>query len=298
MTDNQDIEVKLYTLNSQVNEVYFLILLFQDQQNLMKLTMQNLQEQLKVVESGVRNGVLMPGDADVVKAEMLKIKQRMVELNAGQTSGLEILSQLMDTVLNPTLTLIKPNIEFAESEIQRPEYVLMDLQTDRINKLDRLNAAYRYPYLGLFGTFGYGSPGLNILDPNPDILYTYGATLNWNIYDWGKVKRESQINKVMQDKIQTQRQLFDKNLKISITREMSNLKKLEETIAGDKEIIALRERITSAKSSQLKNGVITSSDFIVELNAETQAKINLQLHQVQKLQSIVNLQTLQGNIEN
>ncbi|MFN8254859.1 MAG: TolC family protein [Bacteroidales bacterium] len=298
LTENQDIEVKLYALNNQVNDVYFLILLFQEQQNLLKLTLLNLQEQLKVVESGVRNGVLMPGDADIVKAEILKLNQRMVELDAGQNSGMEILSQLMDSVLTPGLKLAIPEVEYVKTDINRPEYVLMDYQTDRINKLDKLNSSYRYPYLGLFGTFGYGLPGFNVLNPDPDIMYTYGVSLSWNIYDWGKVKRESQINKVMQDKIQTQRQVFDKNLNMSITRETSNLTKLDETMKSDVEIIALRERITSAKASQLKNGVITSSDYIVELNAETQAKINLQLHKIQRLQTIINLQTLQGNLVN
>ena len=56
MTDNQDIEVKLYQLNDQVNELYFMVLLFQEQTLLLHLTKAGLQEQLKTVESGVRNG--------------------------------------------------------------------------------------------------------------------------------------------------------------------------------------------------------------------------------------------------
>ncbi|MDF1549562.1 MAG: TolC family protein [Bacteroidales bacterium] len=296
--ENQDVKVKLYGLNNQVNDVYFMILLFQEQEKLLKLTRYNLHEQLKVVESGVRNGVLLPGDADVVKAEILKLDQKTAELHAGRSSGIEILSELMDSVLNEDITLIMPEIGPLNSEekIIRPEYELLQYQSEKLDKANRLNTAYRFPYLGLFGQFGYGYPGQNMLEDKANIIYTFGVNLSWNIWDWGKVKREKQINHVIQDKISTQREVFDKNLRIAINKESSNISKLDKTIESDKEIIALRERITKAKESQLQNGVITSSEYIVELNAETQAKINMQLHEIQRLQATVNRSTLAGNI--
>lgn len=296
--ENQDVKVKLYNLNNQVNDVYFMILLFQEQENLLKLTRNNLKEQLKVVESGVRNGVLLPGDADVVKAEILKLDQKTTELHAGKTSGIEILSELMDSTLNQDITFVMPDYETLTSEvnINRPEYQLLQYQSEKLDKANRLNTAYRFPYVGLFGQFGYGYPGQNMLEDKANIIYTFGVNLSWNIWDWGKVKREKQINHVYQDKISTQREVFDKNLRIAINKEISNINKLDKTIQSDMEIIALRERITRTKESQLHNGVITSSEYIVELNAETQSKINMQLHEIQRLQAIVNKGTLTGDI--
>jgi outer membrane protein TolC len=298
MVDNKDIEVKLYQLNDQVNEIYFMVLLFQEQNKLLALTRQNLLEQLKTVESGVRNGVLLPGDADIVKAEILKLDQRIQELDAGKSSGMDMLSELMDTSLRNDLVLVSPpiNIPNSETTINRPEYKLLDLQSEKIDKLDRLNKAYRFPYLGLFGQFGYGYPGMNMFEDKANIIYSFGINLSWNIWDWGKVKRESQINKVLSDKVTTQRDLFNKNLKLSTVQEKDKIKQLEQSIQSDTEIIALRERVTSAKSSQLKNGVITSSEYIVELNAETQAKINKQVHEIQLIKSIEKLNILNGNI--
>ena len=40
--NNQSIKTKLFSLNQQVNEIYFLILIFQEQQNLLKLTHKTL----------------------------------------------------------------------------------------------------------------------------------------------------------------------------------------------------------------------------------------------------------------
>ncbi len=296
--DNLDVEVKMYNLNDQVNEVYFLILMFQEQEALLKIARNNLITQLKVVESGVRNGVLMPGDADVVKAEILKLDQQTAELKAGKVSGIEILSELMDSTLNEEIELVKPeNIRSVDdSQFNRPEYKLMELQSEKLEKVSYLNGAKRFPYIGLFGQFGYGYPGMNMLDDKADIIYSFGVTLSWNIWDWGKIKREKQINQVMQEKIITQRNVFDKNLRIASTQVSNNIKKLDATIQKDKEIIELRERITRTKESQLQNGVITSSAYIVELNAETQAKINMQLHEIQQLNEIAKLKTLTGNL--
>ncbi len=297
LTDNQDIEVKLYQLNDQVNELYFMVLMFQKQFNLMALTELNLQEQLKAIESGVRNGVLLPGDADVIKAEILKLKQRTEELQSGKLSGIEMLSELMDTTLSFEMNFISPvlNIQTTDTIVNRPEYRLLELQSEKINKIDRLNQAYRFPYLGLFGQFGYGYPGMNMIEDKANIIYSFGVNLSWNIWDWGKVRRDSKISTIMTEKISTQRDVFDKNLNIAIVQEENKIKQLEQSLISDDEIIALRERITNAKGSQMKNGVITTSEYIVELNAETQAKINKQLHEILLLKSIYKLNTLRGN---
>ena len=190
-----------------------------------------------------------------------------------------MLSELMDTTLNENTGLRKPVAENPGSDIpiNRPEYKLLELQSEKINKLDHLNKAYRFPYLGLFGQFGYGYPGMNMLEDKANIIYSFGINLSWNIWDWGKVKRESSMNRISVGKNFKSAEIFDKNLQMAIIQETDKIEQLEQSLESDDEIIALRERITSAKSSQLKNGVITSTAFVVELNAETQARIRQEI---------------------
>jgi outer membrane protein TolC len=298
-TELQDIEVKLYQLNDQVNEVYFTILLFQEQLKLMEISHLNLAEQLKTVEAGVRHGILMPGDADIIRAEILKAEQKITELHSGKLSGIALLSELMDTTISINAQFEKPiptNTIF-EKPIHRPEHQLFDFQSNKIEESIKLIKAQRFPYLGLFGQFGYGYPGMNMLEDKANILYSFGAHLSWTIWDWGKVKRESQMGRITAEKISSQREIFDKNLRMAIVQETNRITQLEHSIKSDDEIIALRERITQAKSSQLKNGVITSSEYVLELNAETLAKINKQVHEIQLLKAKEKLNILQGNID-
>jgi len=294
--NNQSIQVSLYKLNEQLNDVYFLILLFQEQEKLLNLTKSNIQNQLKIVESGVRNGVLLPGEADIINVEILKIEQKITELNSGRISGIEILSELMDTSLNETVFLSIPDFKNTDKEIEiiRPEYELMNLQASKIDAANKLNSAKRYPYIGLFGNFGYGYPGMNMIDDKADFIYIAGIHLKWNIWDWNKTKRDKQINTILKEKIITQKEVFDKNLRIALNKEAADIEKLSKMIESDIKIIELRERITRTKSAQLKNGVITSSDYIRELNSETQAKISKQLHELQKIKATVRYNTLKG----
>ncbi len=298
--NNQTIESKLFSLNQQVNEIYFLILIFQEQQNLLKLTHKTLNEQLKVVSSGVKNGVLLPGDADVLKAEILKLEQSITELNAGKENGLEILSLLMDTSLTEEVNLITPNplnSDF-EQNINRPEHKLMQYQQNNLDNVSKLYSVKRFPYFGAFGSFGYGYPGMNMLEDKAAVIYTFGLNLSWNIWDWNKNKREKQIFSIQRDMINSQRELFDKNLNIALSKEKNEIDKLSELLITDKKIIVLQERISKAKASQLKNGVITSTDYIREFNAETMSKVKRTLHWLQRLQAIVKYNTLKGNILN
>lgn len=294
---NKDTEVKLYLLNEQVNDVYFMILLFQEQQQLLALTKKTLNEQLKIVQSGVKNGVLLPGDADVLTAEILKIEQNINELDAGKNSGLEILSNLMDTVISPQTNLKLPEINPIpeQATINRPEYKLFSAQQKNIQNVSKLNQVKRFPYIAAFGTFGYGYPGLNMLQDEADIIYTFGLNLSWKIWDWNKTKREKQIYAIQEDMVNTQREVFDKNLKTAITKERNEIKKLNDLLEKDKKIIEIRQRISNTKASQLKNGVITSSEYISELNKETMAKVSKSLHEIQLLQTMVRYNTLIGN---
>jgi outer membrane protein len=61
----------------------------------------------------------------------------------------------------------------------------------------------------------------------------------------------------------------------------SVISRLSDLIVKDQELIELRSGITKAASSQLTNGVITSSDYILRVNDETQARIGMEIRKIQ-----------------
>ena len=70
--------------------------------------------------------------------------------------------------------------------------------------------------------------------------------------------------------------------------------KLNQMIILDLKIAQAKTAIRKASSSQLDNGIITVSDFIVDLNAENQAQFNLKLHEIQLIIAKQNYNTTLG----
>jgi outer membrane protein TolC len=71
--------------------------------------------------------------------------------------------------------------------------------------------------------------------------------------------------------------------------------KMETIIKTDMQIIHLREKVLQSSESQLRNGVITSSDYITELNNLFDAKTNQKVHETQLELTRINYQTSKGN---
>ena len=66
-------------------------------------------------------------------------------------------------------------------------------------------------------------------------------------------------------------------------RQEAEVARLLKLIAIDDEIISLRTKIRQTAAVQLEEGVITSRDFVREVNAEDQARQDRTLHEMQLL---------------
>jgi outer membrane protein TolC len=291
----QSIEVKMYQLKDRINQIYFMILLFQEKEQLIKVLMDDLKSRLKTVESGVKNGALMQVNADILNAEIMKVEQQIIEIETGKQASIAILSDFIGTKLPAGCRLKSPSLELPKSDsIQRPELQLLEFQKNKLDALTKVYDAQRMPKVVAFGQFGYGRPGLNMLSDKFDTYYLIGAKASWNVWDWDKNKRQKQINLVQKNILSTEMETFNKNINISTIQELGNIRQMEEMIKKDKEIIELRSRISKTYSSQLENGVITSTEYVTEVNAETQAKLNLELHKIQLLKAKANYLTNLG----
>ena len=95
--------------------------------------------------------------------------------------------------------------------------------------------------------------------------------------------------KIQQKSLEVQRDIFNLNQQIAETQQNSEMQKLRDKLKSDDEIIALRSEIKKSSSVQLENGVLTSSDFIRDANAENQARQTKSLHEIQLLLAEYNL---------
>ncbi len=154
----------------------------------------------------------------------------------------------------------------------------------------------RTPKIWAFAQGGIGQPNpMNFFEVDPETYYIFGIQLNWDIYDWGQTNRKKQVFKMQQAIVDTRQQDFERNLNISMIKEYREIEKLKEILHKDDQIIELQEMIVKSTFSELENGVITSTEYLTELNILIQAQIKRAQHELSLFHTYVNIYTSTGN---
>ena len=180
--------------------------------------------------------------------------------------------------------------------MQRTELEVFDLKRKVLGKSEDLLRSKRFPVLYAFGQFGYGKPGLNLLNNQFDTYYIVGAGLKWNLWDWNQVKRERSNLQMQSDMIGHQRDNFDMNIDDAMTQQMAEIHTHHDNIAKFQQILSLRENITATYQSQLRNGTIKTNDFLQVLNAEKIARIQLASEKILLQKAIADYKFTEGTL--
>lgn len=285
--NRQGVDVEIYKLRDRVSQIYFSILLLRENEELLKVTRGDIESRQKKIESAVNHGVMLASNLSVLQVEVLRIDQAKAELHFSQEALIQSLVDLtgINMTTSSVLQLPETNIESNRPELKRPEIKLFELQKDRLTGLDKLTETKTKPRLMGFGTLGYGRPGLNMLSNDFKGYAMVGAKLSWNVWNWNQTDNERQVLGVQKSIIETQKESFYQNMKIALQNNLSEINKYQSLIETDNRIIQLRNEITLSSASQLDNGVITSSEYLTEVNAELQARLNLKTHLVKYTQA-------------
>lgn len=293
----QNLNVRLFQLQKNVNDAYFGIMLMRKSQQLLenkKLTVEKRLEQLRIF---VKNGVTLKANQQILESEILIIEQQQLELANKEESFRVILSQLMGRQINAETTFDELNVpdNFDNSLGVRPESELFTSQKSVFDTHKKLLQKNRMPILAAFGQVGYGNPGYNMLNDGFDSYYMVGAKLSWNIFDWKSTRRKKRMFDIRKDLIDTEEQSFKRRQTIELESEINKIKMYNLQLSKDEAVVALLEQVSLSAASQFDNGTTTSSAYIEDLNREIQAKINREFHNIQLQQAWVEYKRVKGN---
>ncbi|CAM4401988.1 TolC family protein [Zobellia nedashkovskayae] len=291
----KQVEVSLYQLRQQINQLYFSILLAQESHLLLESKQTQLKAKLKEVSSGVKNGVLLPSSDKVLEAELLKIGQQFKEIESNKITLIETLSSLIKEPLDAATEFKNPLIEIhLQNELTRPELELFQYKKDEIENSENLISKQNIPKLLGFATGGYGNPGLNMLDNSFQPFYTAGVKLHWNVFDWNANRKQRESLAINKDIVDNETEIFKLNTTIELNKQEREIEKIEAIITSDEAIINLRKEVLQMADSQLKNGVITSSAYITELTNLYEDENTLIQHEIQLQLAKANYNVIKG----
>jgi len=296
--EKQKLEVDLYTLKDRVNQLYFGILLLDEQLKQTDILKIDLQTNFNRVASLVTNGVASQPDLDAIKVELINVDQRVSDINNTRKTYTIMLSALTGLEVTDKTELKKPETDLSvlnETANHRPELSLFDAQAKLFENQKSLVTAGNLPKVGVFVQGGYGLPALNMFDPNFAGFYIAGLRLSCNIS--GFYTQKDNLSKLDVSKktvsIQKETFLFNNNL---VTKQQRNeVEKIQSNLKSDEEIIGLRQNIKKSTQSKQINGTASVSDLIRDVNDENQARQLKSLHEIQLLMNVYQLKNNTNN---
>lgn len=292
----QNLKVELYKLKDRVNQLYFGILLIDEQVKQLELTRKDLEIGIKNADAAIKNGVGLRSSLDILKAETLNLDQKEIELRAALSAYQKMLGMLINQPITDETVLARPMEQLPQMDINRPEVLAFNTQKKIYDIQDKLVFSKILPKFAFFLQAGGGQPSpVNFLKRDFSTYYLGGFRLNWNITSFYTYRNERRINEVQRNLIDTQLETFLFNTNLALSQQNEEVVKLQKLIASDNEIVELRASIKKTSSVQLENGVITANDYLKEVNAEDKARQTASLHLIQLLMAQYNYKTTSGN---
>ena len=289
----EQVSVAMYDVNRRIDELFFGILVLDEQLKQVGVLQNDLSLSLASVEAMVKGGTANQTDVDAVKVEQVKARQRKTSLLTQRNTYLKMLSTFIGKDIGDGDTLVKPTPPVLQNSANsRPELALYAAQERLLDaRLKSLNVALR-PNVGLFARGGYGNPGLNMLKDDFDAYYKVGVTLSWNfgsLYTRANDRRNIDIER---QTVQSERDAFLFNTRLQTEMQSGAVDNLREQLRQDDEIITLRRRIREKAELRVANGTETVNEMLRDINAVSDAQLGKRLHEIQLLQEMYKIKHL------
>ena len=291
-------EVHIYNVRKRVNEMYFGLLLIDEQIKLNTDLQTLLAGNERKLESMTKRGTAAESDLQSVKAERLNAVQKGNEL----ASQKQMLQRMLSTFCGIEVNNIqKPQVKadggglMSEgrglmAENHRPELKVLDAQISVLNAQEKALNAALMPKVGVFAQGFYGYPGLNMFEDMMRHKWSLngiiGARVTWNIGALYTRKNDKAKLQLQRDMTENSREVFLFNNNLEQIQQNENIERYQKLMAHDGEIISLRQAVRKAAESKLAHGIIDVNDLVREINQENAACVQQSVHEIEMLKEI------------
>lgn len=280
---------EVYNLRERVNEAFFAIILLDISKERLMLMAEELTTRKESLESGVREGVILPSVVQSLQAEILRLQQKLLELDAQKASLLKLLEKLTGVRLEITDKFVQPELtDEKPTSNYRPEIYNFASRREVFDARSNLTSRMRMPTLAGFISSGYGKPGLNMLSNEWNPFVVVGAKLSWNIWDWNYLRREREQFYVQKSIINLRQRAFEDGLESALAATENQIEMLEQQLILDTQVTTLLDEVKKRSESMLANGTITSSEFLGDFNAAARAKLDMEYRKILLIKEKIN----------
>ncbi len=289
-------EVELYNVRERVNEMYFALLLLDDQLRLQSDLQELLLSNENKLSAMFKRGTAAESDYLSVKAERLNVAQGLTNLQARRATLVRMLSTFCGIdVKSP----VKPAAVMPAEGNLRPELLLIDSQIRLVDAQEKALLSALIPRLGVFAQGFYGYPGYNLFDDMMSRKWSpggmIGARLTWNIGALYSHKNDKAKLQLVRQSAENRREVFLFNNDLQQIQQNEDILRYRQLMADDEDIIVLRSSVRKAAESKLQHGIIDTGDLVREINAENAARLQRSTHEIEMLKEIYKLKYTTNN---
>ena len=283
-------EVTLYQVRRRVNEMYFALLLLEEQIKLNDDVKTLLMSSEKRLANMVKSGTAATSDLANVKAERLNVEQQNASMKSQRHTLRRLLSVFCGIEIN---NIQKPEIvKERPLRMNRPELRLFDAQLRLTNAQEKALNTQLMPKLGLFAQGYYGYPGLNMFEDMMNHKWSLngivGVKLSWNIGALYTRKNDKTKLQLQRERTENSREVFLFNNHLEQIQQNENISRYLNMMQSDHEIITLRTHVRQAAESKLAHGIIDINSLLREINSENAAKTRQTIHELDMLKEMYN----------
>ena len=283
-------DVNMYNVRKRVNEMYFALLLINEQIKLNSDLQKLLSGNERKLESMTKRGTAAESDLQSVKAERLNAVQKGTELASQKL----MLQRMLGTFCGIEISTVqKPVVAVAAAQQQagqRPELKALDAQIGLLNAQEKALWCSLMPKVGVFAQGFYGYPGLNMFEDMMRHSWSLngiiGVRVTWNIGNLYTHKNDKAKLQLQRDMTECDREVFLFNNNLEQIQQNENIERYRKLMADDGEIISLRRAVRRAAESKLAHGIIDVNDLVREINAENAACVQQSMHELEMLKEI------------
>lgn len=307
----RQLDVSMYAVYERIDQLYFGILLLDEQLAQNELLLHDLGTSEKTVRSMMKGGIANPSDLDAILVEKIKVCQQKESLTASRRAYFRMLEIFVGKELSENERLDKPEgksipsldafsssgvvgacVQNGEWNVNRPElsyYASQNLLLDAQRK--QLDSKLR-PMVSLFGMGMVHSKVSNLLSKG---LLVGGISVSWNIgalYTRKNDIRKLEAQKAMNDQ---QRETFLFNNRLQNEETGGTIESLRKLIAQDEEIVRLRESIRSKGDRKVVLGTESVNELVRDINAVSLARAQKAQHEILLLKEIYQQRNINNN---
>ena len=289
---SKSLEVELYALADKVNQLYFGILVLDEQLRLNDLTAGILEDNRKIIRSYIDNGLAGPSDLAKVEAEIIANSQQRTRICCSRKAYIQVLSVMTGRELSEEDTFVRPEpVLYSDSpQSNRPELQLYDAMALSIEADRTAVKSMLMPRFSLFAQGLYGYPGLNMFEDMMEYRWRpnfyVGVRFQWNISAfYTKRNTESRLDASVRQ-VELQRETFLYGNRLEQVRLNADIEQMRKILEDDDRLINIRTSIREASESQLRNGTLLISDLLRDINDEHKARIDKSIHELEYLKKL------------